>query len=561
MNTKGIGDDIERILYPYLAVNSETCTEGERAAASFLLNEIDSIEYFRQNREQRGAFPIPGDRYGRVVCWGLILGGSVEETVVLMHHYDVAGVEDYKSLKDLAFDPCALEKALAEADSELPTEAAADLASGEFLFGKGTADMKAGGAIQLALLNRYSKEKDLKGNILLIAVPDEENLSAGMRGAVLLLSELKKRFNLSYRYAFNSEPHQRKEPSKGLLSEGSVGKMLAFVYARGFLSHAGKAYEGINPLGIISEIVSRTELSAEFFDAARGEAAPPPTWLYLRDRKGNYDVSTPLSAGGCVSILTLESSPAETMSKLAKISKEAFSGRIKKMNESYKEFCINSNRKYTPLPWNADVLTFGELLEQAKKDGGESFSKLYDEKSRQVRENISGGELSLIEGSFALAEFACENVHDLSPRVVIGLVPPYYPSASNAKLEKGKNPCPELAEILSDFVMERFGQVYDREFYFTGISDCSYCSLKDSVEIEAALDTNMPLYGETYSIPLAEIEALSMPCMNIGPWGKDFHKLTERVYKADLYERTHALLVKAIDTVFESEKNVRSILP
>jgi arginine utilization protein RocB len=26
--------------------------------------------------------------------------------------------------------------------------------------------------------------------------------------------------------------------------------------------------------------------------------------------------------------------------------------------------------------------------------------------------------------------------------------------------------------------------------------------------------------------------------MNVSPWGKDFHKLTERVLKADLFERT-----------------------
>ena len=31
-----------------------------------------------------------------------------------------------------------------------------------------------------------------------------------------------------------------------------------------------------------------------------------------------------------------------------------------------------------------------------------------------------------------------------------------------------------------------------------------------------------------------------MAGINIGPWGKDFHKLTERVYKEDLYERTPA---------------------
>ena len=37
-----------------------------------------------------------------------------------------------------------------------------------------------------------------------------------------------------------------------------------------------------------------------------------------------------------------------------------------------------------------------------------------------------------------------------------------------------------------------------------------------------------------------------MACVNIGPWGKDFHKLTERVYKEDLYERTPEILDFAV---------------
>ena len=47
---------------------------------------------------------------------------------------------------------------------------------------------------------------------------------------------------------------------------------------------------------------------------------------------------------------------------------------------------------------------------------------------------------------------------------------------------------------------------------------------------------SMPLFGEYYDIPFEAIKEISMAGINIGPWGKDFHKLTERVYKEDLYE-------------------------
>ena len=56
----------------------------------------------------------------------------------------------------------------------------------------------------------------------------------------------------------------------------------------------------------------------------------------------------------------------------------------------------------------------------------------------------------------------------------------------------------------------------------------------------------MPLFGKYYDIPFEELEKISMPCINIGPWGKDFHKITERVFKEDLYERTPAILNQAI---------------
>ena len=43
-----------------------------------------------------------------------------------------------------------------------------------------------------------------------------------------------------------------------------------------------------------------------------------------------------------------------------------------------------------------------------------------------------------------------------------------------------------------------------------------------------------------------------MPCMNIGPWGKDFHKLTERVSREDLYIRTPSIINKAVSILLDN---------
>lgn len=98
----------------------------------------------------------------------------------------------------------------------LSEDAKKDLEDDTFIFGRGVCDMKGGGSIQIALLKRYSELKNFNGNIVLIAVPDEENLSAGMRSAVRLLSELQDKYNLKYKLMINTEPHQRKDDETGV---------------------------------------------------------------------------------------------------------------------------------------------------------------------------------------------------------------------------------------------------------------------------------------------------------------------------------------------------------
>ncbi|QOX65449.1 M20/M25/M40 family metallo-hydrolase [Anoxybacterium hadale] len=549
----GIDTEIDLVLRRLIAVNSETDTAGEKDCEAFLTSYLSDIPYFQENRELFGSYAVEEDPLHRAVCWALIKGRGAS-TVVLIHHYDVVGIEDFKNLREFAFQPDALAEALESIKEELNPEARADLSSGDYLFGRGSADMKAGGAIQLALLKRYSEIKELEGNILLLSLPDEEKLSAGMRAAVDLLDELKEKHGLHYVYGFNSEPHQRRIDGRGLISEGSVGKILSFVSVRGFLSHVGKVFEGFNPVHLLSEIVAETELSPLFSDWINGEAAPPPTWLNLRDRKENYDVSMPLSAGGCISILTLDSDPRNVLKLLRSSAEKSFETVIDRMNSSYTEFCRRTGRTTEKLPWKSLVMTYAELLDEAEEHGGENFRKAYTDERKSIEKRIKEGELDFIEGTFLLTEFVFHFISDLSPRVVLGFVPPYYPNVSNFLLKDLTQSQVMVADRIREFSLENFSVEYEKESYYTGISDLSYLSLKDSRGVQSELKRDMPLYGDAYSIPLEKIEALSMPCVNIGPWGKDFHKLTERVYKPDLYIQTPALLDHAIRFILEQEK-------
>ncbi len=601
-----IGEEIKEILYGYIKAESFTHSEKEKEAEAFFLNYFAEKTYWKEHPEYFGTCPIRDDPFGRAAAFAMVKGEG-PETMVFVHHNDVVTVEDFKLLKPLAFSPDDLERELHKLRDSFSEEAAEDLDAGTYLYGRGVCDMKGGGAIQMALLSRYGElvrgqetvagrpeagaggvaageagggavdgtgfgtaggvggraagaagaDGDtgamagwvFRGNLIVLAVPDEENLSAGMRTAILLLAELKDKYGLDYKIMVNSEPHQRKDPDKGVFSLGSVGKLMPFLYVRGSLAHVGKVFEGFNPLNLMSGIVRKTELNMDLSDVVGCEAAPPPTWLFYRDRKIKYDVSMPLSVTGCFSILTLKQTPGTLLNKVRSICQEAFDEIIAEMNANYSRFLKATGQEERRLPWETKVVDFAELYGEAYAVHGEEFRSAYEKKMAELAELLNSDEMTLLGCNFELVDFVYNYIDDLSPRVVFGLIPPYYPNVSNLFLDRLPDTIRSIGEILGDFTKEQFGQEYVKEYFYTGISDLSYTSISDSQEITKALKDSMPFFGNLYDIPVAEIEKISMPCINIGPWGKDFHKLTERVLKEDLYERTPQIIEYAIEKI------------
>lgn len=549
-----IGGEIKRILYGYIKAESFTHSEKEKEAEAFFLSHFAEQNYWRENPEHFGAYPIADDPFQRAASFAMVKGNGAD-TVVFVHHNDVVTVEDFKLLKPLAFSPEELERELHGLRESFSEEARADLDTGEWLYGRGVCDMKGGGAIQMAILSRYAElvrmegPEVLNGNLIVLAVPDEENLSAGMRAAVLLLAELKEKYGLHYKMMVNSEPHQRKDPEKGVFSLGSVGKLMPFIYVRGSLAHVGKVFEGFNPLNLMGGIVRKTELNMELSDVVGQEAAPPPTWLFCRDRKIKYDVSMPLSVTGCFSILTLNQTPVSILKKVRAICEETFNEIVEEMNVNYSRFLKATGQPEKRLPWTTKVVDFAELYNEAYEAHGEEFKRGYEQEMQLLDEKLQKDEMSLLACNFALVDYVYNYVDDLSPRVVFGLIPPYYPNVSNQFLSGLSDTIVHIGDILNDFTKEQFGQEYVSEYFYTGISDLSYTSISESEEITKALSDSMPFFGKLYDIPISTIEKISMPCINLGPWGKDFHKLTERVLKEDLYKRTPRIIQYAIETI------------
>lgn len=551
----GIENDIKEILYEYVKAQSFTNTRNEKQAEDFFQSYFSTIPYFKNTPGSYGTYPIENDTYNRAVSYAF-LKGQGNDTIVFVHHNDTVGVEDFKLLKNYAFSPDDLRDQLIKIKNTLNESTRKDIEDDTFLFGRGVCDMKGGGSIQIALLKRYSQLENFKGNIVLIAVPDEENLSAGMRAAVKLLSDLQDEHNLVYKLMINAEPHERKNSKVGVFSEGSVGKIMPFVYVRGYLAHAGKVFEGLNPIHVMSKIVSSTELNMDFSDVVGDEAAPPPTWLYLKDSKEQYDVSMPLSVKGCFSILTLNQTPQSVLQHVKVLCEQSFDEVIDDMNNSYRRFAKAKKLPLKYLLWERKVVCFQELYQEAEAAYGEKFREEYAKKMGELAYRLKNDELTMIECNFELVEFTYGYIDDLMPRIVYGLIPPYYPNVANLFIEDLDPEVANLSKNLNEYTQKEFDQEYMTEYFYTGISDLSYTNIDvyDSDNIYTALKDSMPLLGHVYDVPVKLIEKISMPCINIGPWGKDLHKLTERVNKEDLYVRTPRIINKAVSLILHHEE-------
>lgn len=545
---------IEVIFEQLVKMPSDTGTKKERDIEELLLKIISEMAYFKEigiYAQDKGFYPIEGDALERGIVWAMVKGES-SKTVVLMHHHDVVDVSDYRELAPFAYDMEIIKEKLKTKEG-LPKEVEEDLLSDEWLFGRGTADMKAGAAIQLAVLEDYSQQKIRPYNLLLLSVPDEENMSVGMRQGVKLLKSLKDKYHLSYELLINSEPHEREEKTCGTLYTGSVGKLMPVIYTRGVSTHIGKIYSGFNPILVAEKIASKLELNTDFCDVVNGEVTPPPSMVYLRDRKMEYNVSTPQSIGMYFSLLLLTSGVEEVLFKLKRLSEEALEEAVHQVERSYENYYDLLHKDKVEQGYEeaiehaspifirgskdsikSNVKSFGEIYALANKMQGEVFICEYQTYLKDIKIQIEEGELSLPESTFLLIEKVLSYIPSKDPIVIIAFAPPFYPSVQYDNSE--------LVNRLSHFAKENWHETYIEKKYFMGISDMSYVGQVSNHKTAESLKENMPQWQGIYEISFEAINEIAMPMINIGPWGKDLHQYSERVYKKDVFEQIPRLL-------------------
>ncbi len=528
---------IEKNMLEFVAIKTDSGSKFECDVRPFFTKWFEDVTYLKENKKNCGLFPIPNDHLDRAVPWAL-LKGKGNDTVVLIHHLDTVETKDYQTLQPLALKPYEVTEAFKQGKMELPPHVKADLDTGDWLFGRGVADMKGGGAMYMSLFEEYSKNPDFNGNIVLLSLPDEESYSAGMIGAVYLLDELQKEHGLEYVLTIDSESHEREDVDKPIMFDGSIGKMLPVVYVRGKLAHGGMIYKGINSINIMAEIIRRTDFNADFTEKLGNTVSPPPAWMYHKDRKSVYDVSLPIATTAYMNILPLTRSPKEIMEMLKDISVEAFDEVIVDMNKSYATYCDKNGFKVQELEWKTNVKYYSEIYAEAVRDSGEAFEQAIKATNAEIKDKFFKNELMVVDAANMIIEKTLEYVKDLSPVVVLSMAPPYYPSVSNTMIGEKAAKVDKVFKDALAFTKETMGDECVVKSIYTGISDLSYAMFAFEDDVIDYINNNMLLWEDIYYIPLDIIKRLSTPILNIGPWGKDIHKYTERVYTTDLYYKT-----------------------
>lgn len=539
---------IQAILKDLIAIDSISSTPKENLSARYIHSYLSRIAYFQENPQHLIIKRIADDPLQREIVFALVKG-KYSCTVVLEGHYDVVGIDDYGPLMAYAFSPEQLEQKLG--DMCISDEARKDLESGEWLFGRGTADMKGGLAVCMACLEAYSDEPG-DGCLLLLAVPDEESYSAGMRAAVAELAVLREQYGLNYKLMINPEPNRR-VGGKHVLPMGSAGKCLPVILVQGKKAHIGACFDGLNPLGILAGIFQQTELSLDFSDVCEGEVTMPPTWHYFKDMKEEYDVSLPLLAGGYFSVVSFQTTAEQLLERLKQVSAQVFRDYIAKMEQTYARYKasyrykVENNIQITPR-----VMTFEELADYCRVRGAEEFERFYTEQYQNIKVRLSNDELNYPQATLHIMREVLVFSQITEPLVLLSFSPPYYPSMSSKKIA-GKG---EFVDKCFDTLRHRsrteYGVDIDAENYTVALSDCSYSAV-DKVTQDETYAGNTPLWGGLYNIDFGAIEKLNIPSILLGPYGKEYHQMTERVHIEDLCVRLPDLMREAWEFVFRED--------
>ncbi|WP_052461680.1 M20/M25/M40 family metallo-hydrolase [Sporosarcina koreensis] len=517
---------LEAITKHLVGIPSINGTSGEVEVAGELFRILSSFPYFQEHPEHLWMQPVENDPIGRKNVFAFVEGKSFSKKTIIYHsHIDTVGVEDFGQLKDSAFSPDALAEFFSSYEND--DELRRDAQSGDWMFGRGAVDMKSGAAVHMVNLLHFSEHRDeLEGNLLLLLNGDEESEHRGIIGALAELNRLQAEQGLEYALAINTDfitPLYDGDPHRYIYT-GAAGKILPCFHIYGREVHVGDTLSGIDPNFIAAKLTERFHNRYELAEQIEGELVLPPTCLYQRDTKDIYTVQTASSSHLYFNYFVYEDTPGEILGKLLRETKNVCAETEQYLQEQFQQYIRFTGLPTRDLSWEIDVVTYEEYMQQLIEQGIDVQpiieQAIADSKSDDFREI-----------SFEIAGALQEADPAKKARVIVFFAPPFLPH-NYLKTDVARDAA--IQETLTAILAEASaatGEQFALKKFFPYLADGSFLSIHETEDELAPLLNNLPEWETFFPIPYKAIQGLDIPSVNMGVYGKDGHKWTERLYK------------------------------
>jgi len=419
--------------------------------------------------------------------------GRGRAAVVFLGHTDTVGVADFAGGGTTAADAFRPERLAAPAG---------------FLRGRGVLDMKSGLAAAAVAAAARARSGPRRGSVVVCAVADEENESAGIRHALPRLARMKRRLDL--RGVVNVDYVTRTESGRIPVYAGTVGKMLAGVFARGLPAHAGDPLRGLDAGLLVAEAIREIDLDPDLGD----RAAAPPALLRFGDLMGAYNVQTPHEAFAFFNVLFRDGDPRAILSRFERALRRAAESARRRLARRRRGVLARiAVRRWSRIAGRG-------RRPRAVPPGADGRVAALD----AVRAALRGG---------GGGEGAC---------LVLFLAPPFYPPDDGSRSGALIAAFERAVEDRDEFEVRRF---------YPYVSDLSLLSLSRLAERALeAVEEEMPV---GHGLPVADMRRVGLPALNVGPVGTGAHEKSERVETRFAFDALPEILLKLAGEIVAGE--------
>jgi len=381
--------------------------------------------------------------------------------------------------------------------------------------------------------------------VLFLAVPDEENNSAGARRAANVLPEIAAAHDLDIVAAINLDAIADDGDGEDgrVIALGTIGKLLPTAMVVGTPTHSGFPLNGVNAGFLAAAIAARLEWATELTEALPGSGGTPPSLLSLRDGKAGYDVTTPATAFATFNVLSYSRSPDEVLSQFDQLCGQAVADAITSLQERSARQMHSS--RGTGLPDRIPTYRY-ETVEAAAL-AREQANRARIEAYAQTMADL---DVSLPEKCRLVTEHVWALSGLSGPAVVTGFGSiPYLPTklsgCSDAKRLEA------VATRMSAESESRYGATIRCVDHFKGISDMSFLGEADEADLKIVA-RNTPMWTQAVRWPRQNGIA-NVPTINIGPWGRDYHTSLERLHTPYAFDVLPRLLFDVASAVLNGK--------